>query len=238
MSYISVVSNIHIINSYIAFVISTTSNILLILLILKKTPDVLKPYRFILIQTCLIDLFVSCIMFGTKPVGTEKSTEMGQILYKNLDLTFVPIRLGLGIQTNKTGTSAGLHALCSSLNFGRWVSASGLENQRLGPEVLILAHPQSTYKQSKSLGDRTSRWSLVLNHRRLCQKRILQDSLYPKHDLAFRLLFLHNNPSYSFLFPIHVYFKVSHCLGYKKRFLEISLSAKRCFSVYMLYLLQ
>ena len=57
------------INDVIAAVVSLFSNALLIFLVIKHTPTVLKPYSRILLQTCAIDLMFTFVMFVLRPVN-------------------------------------------------------------------------------------------------------------------------------------------------------------------------
>src|SRR3954447_13311254 len=59
------------INNTVAYVLSIYTNLLLVVLILKKTPKELKLYSVILLQVCVVDFLYSTIYFVDMPVGVS-----------------------------------------------------------------------------------------------------------------------------------------------------------------------
>ena len=66
---ISIIRQIHMINCYIASIISIALNSLLLYLIIKHTNKELKSYSRILLMTCIIDMLQAIIIFLFKPVS-------------------------------------------------------------------------------------------------------------------------------------------------------------------------
>ena len=88
---ISIIRQIHVINCYIASIISITVNSLLLYLIIKHTNKELKAYSRILLMTCIIDMFQAIIILLFKPVSCSIHISfISSILLFLLFLPFLP----------------------------------------------------------------------------------------------------------------------------------------------------
>ena len=84
---------IHRNNAYVCFIFGTTLNLLLLLIILKKSPKELKVYSLILLQIVFIDFYYLCVTFLVEPVpfmdnGNICAINMGRLSGHGFSFSF------------------------------------------------------------------------------------------------------------------------------------------------------